>query len=272
MQTRLTIGQFSSMTHLSVKTLRRYHDGGLLAPAEVDEWTGYRYYDPDQIATAQTIRRLRDLDMPLGEIADLVGTADERHRQDLLAGHLRRLEERLSQTQNSVAALRRLLAPQPAELRVDRRLVPATPVLAISAVLDQADLLVWYARAMAELDQLLAAAGRVAEGPPGSLVDNAIFTDEHGELTVFLPIGDPPTAGRARAMTLPATDLAVTIHHGDHDDIDVTYGRLAHWALDHDLQPSGQVRETYLVGPRDTPRPEEWRTEIGWPVAAFEGE
>lgn len=61
---RLTIGEFSSITHLSVKTLRRYHENGLLGPAEVDEWTGYRYDKPGQIAAAQTIRRLRALDMP----------------------------------------------------------------------------------------------------------------------------------------------------------------------------------------------------------------
>ncbi|KEA65804.1 MerR family DNA-binding transcriptional regulator, partial [Mycobacterium tuberculosis] len=38
----LAIGEFSRLTHLSVRTLRRYHDAGLLEPATVDEATGYR--------------------------------------------------------------------------------------------------------------------------------------------------------------------------------------------------------------------------------------
>jgi hypothetical protein len=40
----LTIGEFSRVTHLSVKTLRHYHEVGLLEPVHVDPGTGYRRY------------------------------------------------------------------------------------------------------------------------------------------------------------------------------------------------------------------------------------
>ena len=56
------------MTHLSVKTLRHYHQVGLLEPAEVDPDTGYRYYTLEQLPTAQLIRRLRDLRMPVADV------------------------------------------------------------------------------------------------------------------------------------------------------------------------------------------------------------
>ncbi|CAL9326169.1 hypothetical protein SUDANB135_07001 (plasmid) [Streptomyces sp. SudanB135_2055] len=49
----LTIGEFSRLTHLSIRTLRRYHEAGLLEPAHVDPSSGYRYYDPAQIPGAQ---------------------------------------------------------------------------------------------------------------------------------------------------------------------------------------------------------------------------
>ena len=62
------MGEFSRMTHLSVKTLRHYHQVGLLEPAEVNPDTGYRYYTPEQIPQAQVIRRLRDLEMPVAEV------------------------------------------------------------------------------------------------------------------------------------------------------------------------------------------------------------
>jgi DNA-binding transcriptional MerR regulator len=52
MATALTIGEFSRITHLSIKTLRRYHEAGLLEPAHVDRQTGYRYYSVDQVPTA----------------------------------------------------------------------------------------------------------------------------------------------------------------------------------------------------------------------------
>lgn len=41
------IGEFSQFTHISVKMLRHYDDLGLLKPAQVDRWTGYRYYSAD---------------------------------------------------------------------------------------------------------------------------------------------------------------------------------------------------------------------------------
>jgi hypothetical protein len=63
----------------------------------------------------------------------------------------------------------------------------------------------------------------------------------------------PPATGGVRAVTLPAVELALTTHAGDHDTIEVTYGRLGGWFVDHALSVAGPVREGYPVGPRDTP-------------------
>ncbi|MEU5910516.1 GyrI-like domain-containing protein [Micromonospora sp. NPDC047527] len=72
--------------------------------------------------------------------------------------------------------------------------------------------------------------------------------------------------GRIEVVDLPPVDLAVVVHVGPHDDIDVTYGRLGAWVVSHALGVAGPVDETYLVGPRDTGDPTRWRTELGWPV------
>ena len=56
------------------------------------------------------------------------------------------------------------------------------------------------------------------------------------------------------------------MHHGPHDDIDVSYGQLGTYVAEHALAVAGPVRETYLIGPRDTGDAASWRTEIGWPV------
>jgi DNA-binding transcriptional MerR regulator len=70
MQPGLSIGEFAQVTQLSVRTLRRYHEAGLLEPAAVDPSSGYRYYASTQIPAAQVIHRLRELDMPLGRAFD----------------------------------------------------------------------------------------------------------------------------------------------------------------------------------------------------------
>ncbi len=258
----LAIGEFSRMTHLSVRTLRRYHDAGLLEPATVDDATGYRYYGADQIPTAQVIHRLRELDVPLPDVRRILDSPDPGRRAALVAGHLQRLEAELDRTRAAVASLRRLLVPEPAPLAVALRAVPATTVAAVEDDVAHDDVLAWYAGAMAELD---AAVGDPA-GAPGGLYDNALFEDGRGHVLVYLPAAAPPRTGRVRPVTLPPVELAVTTHAGEHDDIDVTYGELGSWVVANALAVAGPVRETYLVGPRDTPDPAAWRTEIGWPV------
>jgi effector-binding domain-containing protein len=117
---------------------------------------------------------------------------------------------------------------------------------------------------MADLDAAYPPAERT--GPPGGRYANELFTEGAGVLTVFRPVREPHGSGRIEAVELPAIDLAVAVHRGPHDDIDVTYGRLGAWVVDHALAVDGPVEETYLVGPGDDPEPTSWRTEIGWPV------
>jgi len=119
---------------------------------------------------------------------------------------------------------------------------------------------------MAEIDAAAAAAGARPVGPPGGRYDNALFTHGSGRATVFLPTDADVRVGRAHPLELPSRELALTVHHGPHDDIDVTYGALGTYLAGNALRVAGPVHETYLVGPRDTEDRSAWRTEIGWPV------
>jgi DNA-binding transcriptional MerR regulator len=266
MRKGLTIGGFSQITHLSVKTLRRYHEAGLLEPDEIDPYTGYRYYSTAQVPAAQVIRRFRDLGMPVREIGAVLATDDPDARSALIARHLARLEERLDQTRAAVSSLHRLLTPAVPPIEVELRAVPATPVAAIRATVGLDEVLDWYGGAMAELDRTLRARRLEPAGTCGGLYDDELFTDERGDAVVFVPVADPPAAGRVHPYTVPAAELAVTVHRGPHDDIDVSYGALGTYVAEHALVVAGPVREYYLVGPRDTGDAASWRTEIGWPV------
>lgn len=260
----LAIGEFSRMTHLSIRTLRRYHEVGLLEPELVDASSGYRYYTVEQIPTAQVIHRLRELDVPLTDVQRILRAPDPDHRAALVAEHLGRLEAELARTRAAVSSLRRLLAPEPAPLEVDVRAEPEVTVAGVEDEVGEDDVVAWYAGAMAELDAVLGPSA--GDGPPGGLYDNALFEHGRGRMVVYRPAAEPPTRGRVRPVRLPAAELAVTTHHGEHDGIDVTYGELGAWVARNALTVAGPVRERYLVGPRDTADPAAWRTEIGWPV------
>jgi protein phosphatase len=68
----LTIGEFARLSRLSPKALRLYDELGLLRPARVDEWSGYRYYAPSQLERARLVAWLRRLGMPLAQIGAVV--------------------------------------------------------------------------------------------------------------------------------------------------------------------------------------------------------
>jgi DNA-binding transcriptional MerR regulator/effector-binding domain-containing protein len=269
MTATLTIGDFSRATHLSAKTLRHYHQIGLLEPADVDPATGYRRYTTGQIPAAQVIRRFRELDMPLEDIQAVLRAADLATRDRLIAAHLARMEADLARTQQAVSSLRELLEHRAAPAPVGHRRAAAASAAAISDGVDVADTMLWYQGALGELQATLAAQGIQADGPPGGIFASELFTDERGQATIFVPCrSQPRPLGRVTPMTVPAVELATIVHPGSHAGIDRAYGTLAAYVTEHELAVDGPLREYYLVGPGDTADQSAWRTEIGWPVFA----
>ncbi len=267
MRTALTIGDFSRMTHLSVKTLRHYHQVGLLEPAEVDPHNGYRYYAVDQVPTAQIIRRFRDLDMPVEQVRAVLTAPDLTTRNALITEHLNRLENQLAQTRNAVSSLRNLLEAPRTEIAVEHRSVPATPAMAIAGSVGPGELGPWWSAALTELRHVVDGADLRSTGPSGGLYANELFENEAGDVLVYLPVARPVAArGRVRPYTVPAAELVITRHEGSHADSDIAYGALGTYVTEHALGVNGPVRESYLVGMLDTPEEGSWQTEIGWPV------
>jgi DNA-binding transcriptional MerR regulator len=292
----LTIGDFSRMTHLSVKALRHYHDMGVLEPAVIDPFTGYRSYDTSQVPAAQVIRRLRDLNMPLDQIRAVLGAPDVDVRNQEIMAHLSRMERQLQQTQTAVAGLRALLAGPAAGLTgpagsagsagaaVEVRAIPAVTALAVRDTVTAADAPVWGLDAFGSLTEALSSAGLTAAGCPGALFPSEFFETERGELTLFLPVVAsavvPPAvvsaavvsaagsalASRVQLTKIPAAEVAVMTHEGAADDIDRTYGALGTAVAERAIGVDGPIREYYLVSVVDTDDERELRTEVCWPV------
>jgi DNA-binding transcriptional MerR regulator/DNA gyrase inhibitor GyrI len=88
---RFSIGEFSKMTSLSIKSLRLYHEKGILVPAEVDGFTGYRYYGEADYETAKTVKILKRFDFTLSEIKDVLEEFDD--ESEMLDQLTRKLDE-----------------------------------------------------------------------------------------------------------------------------------------------------------------------------------
>ncbi len=266
----LSIGDFSRATHMTVKTLRHYHQIGLLEPADVDPHTGYRRYTADQIPTAQVIRRFRNLGMPLEEIQRVLSAPDLAARNERIAAHLTRLEEELGRTQWAITSLRDLLAPPaPGDVpaRIELRSAPAVAVAAVTAVIDAADASAWVQGALGELYATMTAQNVAVSGSAGGIFTDDVFAQHHGQVIIFVPSSGPvrPT-GRVTPEHIPAAELAVIEYQGPPSDVDRAYGTLAAYVARHALGVDGAIREYFLVSQRDTGDSSQWRTEIGWPV------
>jgi DNA-binding transcriptional MerR regulator len=267
MSSSLTIGDFSRATHLTVKTLRHYHETGLLEPAQIDLRTGYRRYATNQIPVAQIIRRFRDLDMPLDDIRAVLSAPDVQKRNELIAAHLHRLESDLARTQSAVASLRDLLEHPAPAMEIGRRKVDSVSAAAISQVVRVEDALSWFLGALGELHAALAAQRIIATGPAGDIFASSLFSEARGEATMFIPCdAQVHSIGRVGPLDVPAVELATVVHKGAHANIDLAYGSLATYVTRHELAVEGPLREYYVVGPQDTPEMSAWRTEIGWPI------
>ena len=267
MTSTVSVGRFAAMTHLSVKTLRHYHETGLLEPAEVDPHTGYRYYALEQLPTAQLIRRLRDLLMPVADVRAVIGADSTAERDSLIAAHIDRLEAELTKTQAAVHSLRTLLDNAPRQDMVHRRAESSYPAVAITAeIRDPADIENWWREALYELRAKADENGMRVTGPAGGLYDECLFAHEPGEAVVYLPVATPRELGRIKPLVIPAAEVAVTTHHGSHNDVDLAYSLLGSYIAEHQLTVGWQIREHYLRDHSHTADDAQWRTEIAWPI------
>jgi DNA-binding transcriptional MerR regulator len=270
MDVLVTIGEFSRMTHLSVKALRHYHEIGVLEPAEIDAASGYRRYAADQVASAQLIRRFRELEMPLDEVRAVLEAPDAATRNAAIATHLERMERRLGETRAMVASLRSLLQNEWTQAPVEYRRAVSVSTLAIRQEVTFDECGDWLGVAYAEIEAAIARARGAAAGPAGALYPQEFFEAEKGEVIAFIPVANTPSvgpAGRVERFEVAGGQLAVMEHRGAFADLDRTYGALGTVVAARRIGADGPIREHYLVTDTDTDDVSRHRTEVCWPIS-----
>ena len=268
----VAIGEFARLTHISVKSLRHYHDLSLLVPSHVDPFTGYRRYRTDQVGDAQLIRRLRLIDMPLAAIGDVLNAPDEPARNRAISQHLGRMESDLATTRAAVRSLRELMTPGSAA-PIEYRVQPEQPALAVRARVARADIKQWCGAVYPQLYQQLGVVGIDPSGPAGATYSPDFFTGDAGDVVAFVPVLDLSALhgirrGSAEPLMMPGGRFAVAVHAGPFEDLDRTYAALGSRAAADDVSASGPICELYLVGPTHTVDEADFRTQVCWPVSA----
>jgi DNA-binding transcriptional MerR regulator len=269
MRGMLSIGDFSRVSRLSVRTLRRYDQQGLLVPAVVDATTNRRYYSASQAADAHAIRRLRALDVPLEQVRAIIGDGDATVVRARLVEHRRRLADELACRQGVLAELDALLddlSPlSERTLSIEEK--PEMIVVSTRVQCSLTSLPAESGAAFARLHRHVAECAGVPTAPAMALYHGRSFDPAHVDVELALPVRDwLPVAGALVPRLLPPVRAVTTLHQGPYDRIGTAYQVIGRWAEEHDLKLGDEPRECYLVGP-DRAGPTGWRTEVAWPLA-----
>jgi DNA-binding transcriptional MerR regulator len=254
----LTIGEFGRRSGLSVKALRLYEVSGLLPPARVDPATGYRRYAADQLERAQRISLLRQLDMPLAVVAEVLAGTDEEAlirldrwwraqeaAADARRGTLSYVRERFARSESG----------ERPQHPVHRRRVPAAKVATIRADADQQALVETLRRAEWEIRAHLEASGAVTTAEHWLLFHGFVTPDSEAPVEVCVPFtGAVEPAGRIAVRVEAAhTQIYTTVTRDDcyYPRIMYAYDALQEHRATACVAEAGPPREIYLAAWHD---------------------
>jgi DNA-binding transcriptional MerR regulator len=250
----LTISEFGRRSGLSHKALRLYDLSGLLPPAQTDPITGYRLYSADQLDRARRISMLRQLDMPLASVAEVLAGTDEDAVARLdrwWAGQEASMRDR----RGSLAYLRAKLlrAAEPAGLpdTVSLREVPGTKLASIRRDVDQQSLVDTMQTCAREIGDHLRAAGAAPASEWWTIYHGLVTPDSEAPIEVCVPYsGTIDPAGSILIRIEPAhTEAICTVARDDcfYPRIMLAYDAVESWVSDTGRPTLGPPREVYFA-------------------------
>lgn len=273
------IGDFSRLSLVSVKALRYYDELGLLKPARVDEFTGYRYYSASQLTRLNRILALKDLGLSLEQITLLL---DQEPTPDQIRGMLRlkqvELRQQVTEGQARLARIEAWLhAFEQEDTMSDYAVVLKTVApLRVAQIRGVAPSMEQIGPSLDGLfDQVMAYLshqGATIGAPPTTLYYDAEMRETDITVGVCMPfeghLNDGENDGeQVHVSELPGVEtMASVIHHGSFSTLKEAYHALFQWIEANGYQISGPIRELNLAYERGGDQ-SKFVTEIQVPVA-----
>ncbi|MFE4408732.1 MerR family transcriptional regulator [Streptomyces sp. NPDC056821] len=279
----LTIGAFAARARLSAKALRLYDRLGLLVPAHVDASSGYRYYRGSQVERARLVALLRELDMPLARVAEVVEAVevDGADAADRLAAYWAAVEARVAGQRTLAEYLRGRLSGRSSEMygkfEVETVGVPGQVVITETRHTLADELPAWIG---ASLTRLLAAADECGgvTAAPFVVYHAEVSMESDGPAEACVPVADEAAArawaearGRAwetKVRVEPAQRLAytrITKAQVAHPQILAAFGAVEQWIAERGLEQAGPCREVYFAD-WEASGPEDPVCDVAFPV------
>jgi DNA-binding transcriptional MerR regulator/effector-binding domain-containing protein len=251
MKTSYNIGEFSQVTGLSVKTLRFYHEKGILIPSSVDEATGYRFYDASKVEKARIIMRLRQMEFSIEDVAAVLGECtDEADILNYLERQKNALQQRIKEDRDIVRSLTEIISKEKdarqileaGNFKVEEKTFEPMLIAGIRMKGKYKDIGTGFAR-------LGKAVGRYICGKPLCLYYDGEYREEDADFEPCFPVRKELTANGISIHTLPGGHGLTLIHRGPYDQLGRSYAKILQHANERKLGIALPTRELYVKGP-----------------------
>lgn len=271
----LKIGEFSKLSRVSVRMLRHYDEIGLLKPSAIDSFTGYRYYGEDLLPIAGRIAMLKDMGFGLAAICELLKRFDDPEALDqAMRIREKELEALLADTERKLRLLetahKRLRKEKTMEYSVSMKTLPeryvASARMTLPSYEDEGRL---WSLLISETAPL-----KVQWDEPDYCC--VVYHDsEYRESDVDVEAqksvrGLYADTRHVRFKSLPAVTFASTTFRGSYTQIPEANAAVAAWVRDNGYCYDGPAFFIYHVSPHETQNPEDFVTEICYPVKRTE--
>lgn len=270
-KTKLKIGEFSRLMQVTVKTLRHYESKGLLIPGEVDEWTGYRYYNLEQMQRLTEIKDLQKLGFSLEEIRDLL--EDSRH-----VPSLEQLDSKIQDTEKQLSALkerhRRLLNWRDSRqqiIKMEQFRIISLPEIIVAShreVIPDYDALGPLCFEQIGPQMQMLGCKCPTPGYCFTIDHNKEYTRENIDIEYCEQVEEMLSGnGFISFKRLPAIDKVLSAKHiGPYDKFSETFIEAVKYLESQGMRISGAPRFSYIDGPWNQEDPQKWVSEIQIPV------
>jgi DNA-binding transcriptional MerR regulator/effector-binding domain-containing protein len=267
-----SIGEFSKITGLAVRTLRFYHEEGLLVPAAVDRETGYRSYDERNIERARIIKALREMEFSLEDIAEILAGCEEdadvlghleRQRGSLQVrlAHLRRVVEQIDAIVHTERSARETERMTKTHFEIEEKSIGPQLVAGMRMKGRYQDMGPQFGR-------LGKRVGRYIGGKPLCLYYDGEYREQDADFEPCFPVRKLVDVDGVSTRELPGVRAITLVHRGPYEELGRTYARLFKYVKERGYEVSTPTREVYLKGPGMIFRgnPKKFLTEIQLPI------
>ncbi|MBC8182221.1 GyrI-like domain-containing protein [candidate division KSB1 bacterium] len=247
---KFSIGEFSKMTSLTIKSLRLYHEKGILKPAEVDKFTGYRYYNDTNYEIARSIKIMKDLDFTLAEIREIFDYCEDesdmleflQKKSEEVTGKIHRYKKVSHAIELNIQFVRESSMSKTIEFEIEEKTID-TKLIAGYRMKGK------YEEVGKGFGMLGKKMGRHINGKAMTLYYDGEYKEADADFEACFPVRKGSDSDGISVRELKGGNCVTLIHKGPYQSLGDSYKKIYEYIKEKNYKKKIPSREVYLKGP-----------------------